>query len=113
MVGEAFRLAAVAVTPQVRDDNGIAFCQFRGEEPPHQVCFRMPVDKQDGFFAAAAGQRVDHDARFRFDPLLVKFREILFVNRHSHPSPQPDPGIPEDRSAARARSEPPVPYPVS
>ena len=62
VVGEAFRFAAVPVTPQVSDDDGVVFGQFRGQETPHQVCLRVAVDKQDGFRAAAADQRVDFNA---------------------------------------------------
>ena len=86
MVGQAFRLAAVTVAPQVSNHDGVMLRQFRSQEPPHQVRFRMPVNEQDSFFPAAADESVDYNTGFCFNPLLRESGKILFINRHSDSS---------------------------
>ena len=82
MVRQAFRLATVPIAPQIGDHDGVMLGQFRGQEPPHQVRFRMPVNEQDGFVPAAADECVNYYTGFCFDPLLRESGKILLVNRH-------------------------------
>jgi hypothetical protein len=72
LVGRAARrLAAVAVTTQVGEDNRMILGEDRGDVMPHDVGLRVAVQQQDGRAAVvAAHQRVDsHPSRGKSDSL--------------------------------------------
>ena len=78
MVRQSLRFGAVAIAAQVGCDHGVFFRQLRRDEPPHEIGFRMPVQKQHGLFAVAAHQGVDFDAVVHREFLLGKSGEIVF-----------------------------------
>ena len=78
MLGVALDLAAVAVTAQIRGDDGVVAREVACDGGPRDAALRRAVQEQHGR-PAAADHGVDHGAR-RLDLLGAKAREELRVD---------------------------------